>query len=138
MPGDFIDLYFSAEDDGIVIFGRFIESIQVLAVKDSQGHHVFTSSSNGIPDQLLFAVPDYFFILLRQSDLIRTNNIQLHPVPRNKEYTESAGDTMITSQEIVAFIGALAVEAAQDSGGQGDIMDPPGRPEQQDDPGQGE
>ena len=107
MPNDFIDLYFSAVDeDSAILFGRFIESIQVLAVRDSRGFNVFSSASSGVPSVMLFAVPDDDFQLLRKSDLIRTNNIVLHPVPRNQEYSENPGETRVTSREVVDFINA--------------------------------
>ena len=114
MPKDYIDLYFKAIDDNNYVFvGKFIESIQVLAVKDSSGHHVFQSSSNGTPAELLFAVPDDYFLLLRKAGYIRTNSIEIIPVPRNKNYTDKPGDTQITSEEIKAFINAKAVDARQ-------------------------
>ncbi|MDD2505154.1 MAG: hypothetical protein PHF21_02640 [Bacilli bacterium] len=117
MPNDFIDLYFKAVDDNnYIIFGKFIESIKVLAVKDSTGHHVFSSSSNHVPAELLFAVKDEYFLLLRKAGYIRTNSIEIVPVPRNKNYTDKPGDTQITSEEIRAFINAKAIDARQNEG----------------------
>ncbi len=117
MPNDYIDLYFKAVDDNnYIMFGKFIESIQVLAVKDSSGHHVFSSSSNGTPSELLFAVKDEYFLLLRKAGYIRTNSIEIIPVPRNKNYTDKPGDTQITSEEIRAFINAKAIDARQNIG----------------------
>lgn len=114
MPKDYIDLYFKAVDDNnYIVFGKFIESIQVLAVKDSAGHHVFTSNSNGIPSELLFAVPDDYFLLLKKAGYIRTNSIEIIPVPRNKNYTDKPGETQITSEEVKAFINAKAIDARQ-------------------------
>jgi len=116
MPGDVIDLYFKFQsDENLIVFGKFIDSIPVLAVKDSQGQHVFSSISSGIPAELIFAVPDYYFDLLRRSDYITTNAIVITPVPRNKDYTDNAGDTMITSEEIVAFIDAKSQTATQNA-----------------------
>lgn len=117
MPKDYIDLYFKAVDDNnYIMFGKFIESIQVLAVKDSAGHHVFSSSSNGTPSELLFAVPDDYFLLLRKAGYIRTNSIEIIPVPRNKNYSDKPGETQITSEEIRAFINAKAIDARQNEG----------------------
>ena len=114
LPGNYIDLYIKyVNEDQIVKFGKFIESIQVLAVKDSQGQHVFSSSSTGTPSELLFAVPDEMFQLLRKADYITTNNIEVTPVPRNKEYSENPGATAITSEEIKYFINAKASNAEQ-------------------------
>ena len=117
MPKDYIDLYFKAVDDNnYILFGKFIESIQVLAVKDSSGQHVFSSSSNGIPSELLFAVKEELFLLLRKAGYIRTNSIEIIPVPRNKNYTDKPGETEITSEDIKAFINAKAIDAVQNEG----------------------
>ena len=44
MPNDYIDLYFKAvDDDNKVMFAKMIESIKVIAVKDSKGKSVFSS-----------------------------------------------------------------------------------------------
>ncbi len=115
MPDDYIDLYFkSVDDNGFVMFGRFFKSIKVLAVKDSSGNHVFTSSSEGEPAELLFAVPDADFLLLRKAGYITSNSIEIIPVPRNADYTEKGEKTQITSEEIKAFINSKAVDARQD------------------------
>lgn len=117
MPKDHIDLYFKAVDDNnFIMFGKFIESIEVLAVKDSSGHHVFSSSSNGNPSELLFAVPDAYFNLLRKAGYINSNSIEIIPVPRNKDYSENPTGTTITSEEIKSFINAKAIDARQNSG----------------------
>ena len=117
MPKDYIDLYFKAvDDDKYIVFGRYIESIQVLAVKDAQGQHVFSSASKGTPSELLFAVPNDYFQLLMKTKYIKTNNIELVPVPRNAQYSENPGDTIITSEEITEFINSKALDATQNAG----------------------
>ena len=109
-PGDYIDLYVRAmDDDGLLIFGRLIESIEVLAVKDVQGQHVFeTTAENRIPSTLLFAVPDEMFLLLMRATFIPTNNIAILPIPRNASYTANPGETAVTSEYIRDFIEAKA------------------------------
>ena len=53
MPGNYINIYFKAvlpkeenteADEDQIIFGKFLSSIEVLSVKDSQGQHVFENS----------------------------------------------------------------------------------------------
>lgn len=105
-PGNYIDLYFRATDDttGKVIFGRMIKSIEVLAVKDSQGRHVFeTTTEDRTPSELLFAVPDDFYLLLMKAQYI-SSDVEILPVPRNAEYTAEPGDTVVTSEYIQEFI----------------------------------
>jgi hypothetical protein len=115
MPDDYIDLYFKAtNDNGLVMFGKFIESIKVIAVKDSSGNSVFSSASKGTPAELVFAVPDSYFLLLKKADYIQSHSIEIVPVPRNASYTENPGATQVTSQEIIDFIEANSESITQD------------------------
>lgn len=104
-PGNYIDLYLKAIDDtGRLIYGKFIESIEVLAVKDSSGNHVFESSTTGTPSELLFAVPNDMYELLMKADLLTTNSIDIVPVPRNASYTANKGETKESSLYLKNFI----------------------------------
>ena len=88
-------------------FTKMIESIKVKDVRDSQGKSVFSSaSSTKVPAELIFAVPDDMFKLLTRADKIQSNNIQIFPVPRNKEYTEQQGTTLVASQQIQDLINS--------------------------------
>lgn len=104
-PGNYIDLYLKAADlDGKVIFGKFIESIEVLAVKDSQGQHVFeTTVESRTPSELLFAVPDNMYLLLMKAGYV-TGGVEILPIPRNASYSENPGETSVSSTYIQEFI----------------------------------
>lgn len=106
MPDDYIDLFIQARDsDGKVIVAKLIESIKVRDVRDSNGKSVFSSaSSSGVPAELIFAVPNDMFLLLRRADAITSGSIEIFPVPRNKEYTENASATQVGNDEIIEFI----------------------------------
>ena len=108
MPDDYIDLYVSATtDENKIIVAKLIESIKVRDVRDSQGKSVFSSQSTSqTPSELIFSVPNEMFLLLTRADNIRTNNIKIFPVPRNKEYTENASATQVASQEIIDLINS--------------------------------
>lgn len=105
-PGNYIDLYFKADDNGKVIFGKLIESIEVLAVKDSQGNHVFeTTVESRTPAELLFAVPNDMFLLLRKAGYIQNaGSVEIMPVPRNASYSANPGETVVASDYIKNFI----------------------------------
>lgn len=105
-PGNYIDLYFKGVDDnGKLMYGKFIESIEVLAVKDSQGNHVFeTTVENRTPAELLFAVPDDMAELLEQATYITGYSIEILPKPRNASYSANPGERRVTSDYIKAFI----------------------------------
>ena len=45
MPDDYINIYFKArDDDGTIMFGKFISNVKILDVKDSSGRHVFENT----------------------------------------------------------------------------------------------
>ena len=105
-PGNYIDLYFKGVDDtGLVMYGKFIESIEVLAVKDSQGNHVFeTTVESRTPSELLFAVPNDMYELLMKAGFINGSSIEILPVPRNASYSANPGETSVSSDYIRNFI----------------------------------
>ncbi len=105
-PGNYIDLYFKGVDDtGLVMYGKFIESIEVLAVKDSQGNHVFeTTVESRTPAELLFAVPNDMYELLMKAGYITGSSIEIVPVPRNASYSAHPGETNVSSDYIRTFI----------------------------------
>ena len=101
-PNDKIDLYMQTEQDDKLVYGRFIKSIQVLAVKDSNGKNVFADKDN--PSQaslLLFAVPEKLFLLLKKAEFL---GIHIEPIPRNESYTTSASAVELKSDELEAMI----------------------------------
>ncbi len=105
-PDNYIDLYIKASDtDGKTIFGKMIESIKVLAVKDSQGQHVFESATETRqPAELLFAVPNNMYSLLMKAGYVPEGGIEIIPVPRNASYSANPGDTQVSSEYIQEFI----------------------------------
>lgn len=109
MPGDYIDLYLQAvNDDGDIIFGPLIESIQVSAVRDSSGRDVFWDSEAGDSAYLLFLVPTEYHQLLNVAGLITGHSIKIVPVPKNASYTANPGDTKVGSEELYYFIMSKA------------------------------
>jgi len=107
MPDNFIDLYLKATDEnGKVIFGKFIESIKVLAVRDSSGKDVFSDSDvKKNSSELLFAVEDNLFMLLSEATFV--GGVDIVPVPRNEAFrTEGNTEvgTQVSKEELVNFI----------------------------------
>lgn len=105
--GDYIDLYMSAVDNknnNLVIYGKLIESIRVLAVKDSKGNNIVKNTlAYGKPSELLFAVDDEMFLLLKQAEYV-PGDIQIIPIVRNEKYTADANETVVSSEQLRQFI----------------------------------
>lgn len=95
-PGDYIDLYLRTEDEtGLLVYGKFIQSIKVLGVKDDEGKNVFeTTVEVRTPSQLLFSVPEDLYLLLKKAEFL---GLQIVIVPRNSNYTAEAGETLKSS-----------------------------------------
>jgi len=103
-PGDFIDLYIRTTNttSGLLVYGRFIESIKVLGVKDASGKNVFeTTAENRSPAQLLFSVPEDLYLLLKKSEFL---GLQIVIVPRNNHYTEKQGETYVSSDYLKQLV----------------------------------
>ncbi len=114
-PGNYIDLYFKGVDEtNKIMFGKLIESIEVLAVKDSQGNHVFeTTVESRTPAELLFAVPNDMYDLLMKARYITGASVEIIPVPRNASYSANPGDTIVSSDYIRDFILSKAAVIPQ-------------------------
>ena len=105
-PGDYIDLYVqTTDDDGKVLFGALIESIEVLAVRDSESKDVFWDSEAGDTAFLLFSVPDDYHKLL---NIAKLYGIDIIPVPRSASYTINPGETNIASETLYYYIKSKA------------------------------
>ncbi len=104
-PGNKIDLYMSTnveDDEGKLVFGRLIASIEVLAVKDADGKNVFADKDNPTePKYLMFAVPEYLFLLLSKAEKL---GIEIQPVVRNESYSANPQATELASDELQALI----------------------------------
>ena len=111
-PGDKIDLFYQSEVNGKIFIGKFIEGIEVLAVKDSNGNHIFNKTNNqSTAAALIFAVSDYF----KDENSSETRDLhllfrkamyaggQIIPVPRRSGYNK---DTNVSSEYIEKFINS--------------------------------
>lgn len=112
--GSYIDLYMSAtdpENNDKVIFAKLVESIRVLAVKDNNGNNILKNTSlYGSPTELLFAVEDDMFLLLKRAQLISSVKVEIEPLIRNEKYTTSANETLVSSEYLRDFINSRVME----------------------------
>ena len=109
-PGNKIDVYMKATDEnGLVMIGRLLAKVEVLAVKDSTGNNVFEdTSTTRTPSTLLFGVPEDVFILLKKTEYLRSYGVELFPVPYGGT-SPVEGDLIVDRQELVDFIESNTV-----------------------------
>lgn len=101
--GTRIDLYvFITTSTGENMYGRLIESIEVLEVRDSSGKNVFWDSEAGDSAELLFGVPEEYRNLLEIASHL--SGVTIVPVPRSSSYTQKPGETQIDSEVLSSYI----------------------------------
>lgn len=119
-PGNYIDIYLKAqsattEGENIatndkILIGRLLQNVKVLAVLDSEGNNVFANlDEKGTPSQLIFAVPQEYYILLNKAKYLQSVNSTLIPVPTNESLKDEAGELQLSSDELKDYINNLTV-----------------------------
>ena len=110
-PSNYIDIYMKAEDEtGTLMVGKLIENVKVLAVKDSQGNHVFENTTESkAPAFLIFSLKPQMNILLRKASYMGTFSVDLFPVPHGTSIKTDDQATLVSSQRVQDFINANTV-----------------------------
>lgn len=110
-PENYIDIYMKANnEEGKLMVGKLIENVKVLAVKDSQGRHVFENTEESRqPAYLIFGVKSEINILLRKASYMNNYSVELFPVPHGVEVKAEKGETLVTSETLKNFINANTV-----------------------------
>lgn len=116
MPGNYINIYFKAilpaaenEDPDVtqdtIVFGKFLSNIEVLAVKDSQGQHVFENTDEvRVPAYMLFAIDEDYHLLLRKALYLQKDyDVEILIVPNTDELPDDVKVNM-SSKDIEKFI----------------------------------
>ena len=95
-----------------VTFGKLLENVKVLAVRDSNGKNVFANvDENSVPSQLIFAVPQEYYLLLKKAEYLGSFNTELLPVPTAESLKSNPGDLKLTSDSLKQFINDNTVYA---------------------------
>jgi pilus assembly protein CpaB len=110
-PGNYIDIYMKAyNENGVLMVGKLIENVKVLAVKDSQGRNVFENSDETrTPAYIIFGLESNLNILLRKASYLSSFSVELFPVPHGVTISASEGETVVSSQTLQDFINANTV-----------------------------
>lgn len=117
-PNNYIDVYLKSSlrqndvSTSKVTFGKLLENVKVLAVRDSNGKNVFANvDENSVPSQLIFAVPQEYYLLLKKAEYLRSFNTELLPVPTAESLKSNPGDLKLTSDSLKQFINDNTVYA---------------------------
>ncbi len=117
-PGNYIDVYLKAaildENGGNskVTFGKLLENVKVLAVRDASGKNVFSNTDeNAVPSQIIFAVPQEYYLLLKKAEYLGAFQTQLLPVPTAESLKDTPGELKLSTESLRAFINANTVYA---------------------------
>lgn len=113
MPKDYINIYFKAvlpaseseDNKDTIMFGKFLSNIEILAVKDSSGQHVFENTEETrVPAYMLFAVKEEQHLLIRKALYLQNRySVELLLVPNTEEISEEA-EVILNSADITKFI----------------------------------
>jgi hypothetical protein len=117
-PGNYIDVYLKAAildgngGNSKVTFGKLLENVKVLAVRDSNGKNVFANTEeNSTPAQLIFAVPQEYYLLLKKAEYLGAFQTQLLPVPTAESLKDQPGELKLSTESLKDFINANTVYA---------------------------
>ena len=110
-PGNMIDIWMKVGDgdEELIMIGKLIENIEVLAVKDSAGRAVFENTSEQrSPSMMIFGLKSNLYTILRKASYMESLGVELYPVPHGGEVTEE-GATQVSTQQLVDYIDAHSV-----------------------------
>ncbi|MBP3800062.1 MAG: hypothetical protein ILA19_03665 [Bacilli bacterium] len=117
-PGNYIDVYLKAAildangGNSKVTFGKLLENVKVLAVRDSAGKNVFSNTDeNAVPAQIIFAVPQEYYLLLKKAEYLGAFQTQLLPVPTAESLKDTPGELKLSTESLKDFINANTVYA---------------------------
>ena len=119
-PGNYIDIWLKAvykvsdeanlsaeerQKADQIMYGKLISNVQVLAVKDSSGQAVFQNiDDNRVPAQVIFALPQEYFVLLKKASYMRTYSTVIELVPTNEGNKDEPGDIELSSEDLKEWI----------------------------------
>lgn len=110
MPGNIVDVYVKLIQDKKVIYGKFYENIEILAVKDSSGKNVFESTEEARePSYTYFSLEEAKYLLFSSLNYIDDNEpdyeIEVVLVPNTMKFdAEDPTATEVTSDYLYDFV----------------------------------
>ena len=110
MPGDRIDIYVKLIQDGKVVYGEFMNKIEILGVKDASGKNVFERTDESrTPAYMYFSLPEAKYLLFSSLNYVTDHfgeyEIEVVLVPNTVEYKDNdITATEVTSNYLYDFV----------------------------------
>lgn len=109
MPGNLVDIYVKLLDnEGKVVYGKLMEQVEILAVKDDEGRNVFESTEEVlVPAFLYFGLPENKYLLFSALGYIKEEfsdpSIEIVFVPNTMKYEDKTA-VQVTSTYLYNYI----------------------------------
>lgn len=116
-PDMYVDIYVKAVNEKeVLMFGKMLSNIKVLATTDSEGKDVFRSSEDiGSPAFLNFGVSADNFDLLKKAIYLDGKQIELVVVPHGGAEKETGLEVNVSSEYLRDYIQNLTFELPQNA-----------------------
>lgn len=114
MPGSAVDVYVKLiTTDGKIVYGQFLDNLNILAVKDSSGNNVFeVSDTTRVPANMYFSLSEPKFLLFSALNFVAYEysayEIEIKLIPDTVKYeadnVENTNATEVTSSYLYDFV----------------------------------
>ncbi len=110
-PGDYVDFYVRAyNEQNMLMFGKMLSNLEVLAVTDSEGKDVFRSSQDvGTPAFLNFGLQKEIHDVLKKAEYLNGTQIDLIVVPHGGTPEENL-EVNVSSEYLRDYIQNLSAK----------------------------
>jgi Flp pilus assembly protein CpaB len=84
VPGNYIDIYISTEQNNKALVGKLLKNVKILAVKTSDGKNVFENSEElRVPTVVIFSLPEDQHLMLRNIEEYLMDSLRI--IRNNRE-----------------------------------------------------
>lgn len=115
LPGNYIDIYLKAIDQGSgekekIMIGKLFQNVKVLAVHDSAGNNVFENIDElSAPAQVIFALPHDYWVLLKKTEYLQNYDTDITLVPTDAGSKENVEEVSIANDTLKNRINDVTV-----------------------------
>lgn len=116
IPKSYIDIYMKATDEnGLVMYGKLLENIKILAVHDSNGNNVFDDAEETKQTSYLgFGVTQEYYLLLKKAQYLTQSGIELVIAPHGTKM-KKLGDVAVRSEDLRDYVIAKTAQIDTDT-----------------------